>query len=144
MRPLIRALSGLVRPPPPSGSSHLRADSIFISDTSDLHRALRDVGFVRDGLSVPRLYCSRDEADGIFSVIPAETGLKVMDFKASRYTVMNSDLTQFRIIHFATHGILSNEHPELSGLVLSLVDEHGRPQDGFLRLHDIYQAQFTG
>ncbi len=29
-------------------------------------------------------------------------------------------------------------HPALSGIVLSLVDHHGRPQDGFLRLHDIY------
>jgi CHAT domain-containing protein len=28
--------------------------------------------------------------------------------------------------------------PELSGLVLSLVDEKGAPRDGFLRLHDIY------
>jgi CHAT domain-containing protein len=30
------------------------------------------------------------------------------------------------------------EHPELSGIVLSLIDERGQPQDGFLRLHDIY------
>jgi CHAT domain-containing protein len=33
---------------------------------------------------------------------------------------------------------MNNAHPELSGLILSLVDEEGRPQDGFLRLHDIY------
>jgi CHAT domain-containing protein len=33
---------------------------------------------------------------------------------------------------------LNSEHPELSGLVLSLVDEQGKPQDGFLGLHDIY------
>jgi CHAT domain-containing protein len=30
-------------------------------------------------------------------------------------------------------------HPELSGLVFSAVDEHGRPQDGLVRLHEIFR-----
>src|SRR6185436_5009024 len=33
------------------------------------------------------------------------------------------------------------EHPELSGLVFSLVDETGKAQDGFLRLHEIYNLR---
>src|SRR5262249_5764056 len=37
-----------------------------------------------------------------------------------------------------THGLLNSRHPELSGLVLSLVDERGQAQDGFLQLQDIY------
>ena len=44
-------------------------------------------------------------------------------------------------MHFATHGLLNNEHPELSGLVLSLVDKQGQPQNGFLRLYDIYNLR---
>jgi CHAT domain-containing protein len=40
-------------------------------------------------------------------------------------------------LHFATHGVVDDAHPELSGIVLSLVDARGRPRDGFLRLHDI-------
>ena len=51
---------------------------------------------------------------------------------------MSPELSQYRIVHFATHGLLNDEHPELSGIVLSLVDQTGRPQNGFLRLHDIY------
>ncbi|PYU88813.1 MAG: hypothetical protein DMG08_23885, partial [Acidobacteria bacterium] len=35
------------------------------------------------------------------------------------------------------------EYPELSGLVLSLVDEKGNPQDGFLRLRDIYNLKLS-
>ena len=42
------------------------------------------------------------------------------------------------MIHIATHGILNSRNPELSGLVMSLVDENGLPQNGFLRLHEIY------
>src|SRR5579859_7549174 len=47
-------------------------------------------------------------------------------------------LSQYRIVHIATHGLLDSEHPELSGLVLSLVDKQGNKQDGFLGLQDIY------
>jgi CHAT domain-containing protein len=41
-------------------------------------------------------------------------------------------------VHFATHGILNSKQPELSGVVLSLLDEQGKPQNGFLRLHDVF------
>jgi CHAT domain-containing protein len=105
---------------------------------SELQRALRDVSISRDGVSVPRLASTRQEAEAIFSVTAPGEGLKALGFDASRATATNPELGQYRIVHFATHGLMNNEHPELSGLVLSLVDEQGRPQDGFLRLHDIY------
>jgi len=41
-------------------------------------------------------------------------------------------------VHFATHGVLDLEHPELSGIALSMVDEKGRSRDGYLRLNEIY------
>jgi CHAT domain-containing protein len=45
----------------------------------------------------------------------------------------------YQVVHLATHGILNDEHPLLSGIVTSLVDEEGRSQDGFLRAQDIYE-----
>jgi CHAT domain-containing protein len=72
---------------------------------------------------------------------PAEATFKALDFDASRETVLNRHLGQYRIVHFATHSLLNNEHPELSGVVLSLVDRAGRPQNGFLRLYDIYNLR---
>jgi CHAT domain-containing protein len=86
----------------------------------------------------PRLIFTRREANAIMEVIPAGKGVEDLDFKATRKTAMNSELSQYRIVHFATHGLLDSEHPELSGLVLSLVDERGQPQNGFLNLQDIY------
>jgi CHAT domain-containing protein len=50
-------------------------------------------------------------------------------------------LARYQIIHFATHGIVNDAHPELSGLVLSLVDRQGEAQDGFLRLNDLFNLQ---
>jgi CHAT domain-containing protein len=51
---------------------------------------------------------------------------------------MSPELSNYRIVHFATHGIINTERPELSGIVLSLFDREGHSQNGFLRLHDIY------
>jgi CHAT domain-containing protein len=52
--------------------------------------------------------------------------------------VLSPELKQYRILHLATHGILNGNHPELSGLVFSLVDQRGQTEDGFLKLNDIY------
>jgi len=108
------------------------------SPASDLHRALRDVGVLRDGLSIPRLLSSKQEAEAIMALAPAGAAMMATGFRASRATATSPELGQYRVVHFATHGLLDSEHPELSGLVLSLVDEQGRPQDGFLRQHEIY------
>jgi CHAT domain-containing protein len=103
---------------------------------SDLTRAINDVGG-----ELRRLLMSRDEAEAILSVTPRNTGLAALDFRANRATATGDDLSQYRVVHFATHGLLNSEHPELSGLVLSLVDEQGRPQEGFLRLHEIFNLR---
>jgi CHAT domain-containing protein len=57
--------------------------------------------------------------------------------------VMDEKLSDYRIVHFATHGLINNQHPDLSGIVLSLVDEQGRPQNGFLRIYDIYNLKLN-
>ncbi|MBO0799915.1 MAG: CHAT domain-containing protein, partial [Blastocatellia bacterium] len=102
----------------------------------DLLRATRDVLGEDTGFS--RLPYSRREAEAILSVTQKAESLKALDFNASRATATSGELSRYRIMHFATHGLLDKEHPELSGVVLSLVDRKGKPQDGFLQLHDIY------
>jgi CHAT domain-containing protein len=121
---------------PNSGSLQAR---IAAPANGEITRALRDVG-VEDG-EIPRLLSSREEANAIMSVVPWRSGFKAVDFQANRATVTGMDLGQYRILHFATHALLNNEHPELSGIVLSLVDQNGERQDGFLRLNDIYNLK---
>ena len=88
-----------------------------------------------------RLRFSRQEADQIMRFAREGKKFEALDFSANRATATSPDLGQYSIIHFATHGLVNNRHPELSGVVLSLVDEKGRPQNGFLRLHDIYNLK---
>lgn len=89
-------------------------------------------------LAIRRLPFTRHEADQILAVAPAGANFKAMDFRANRATAMSGELSQYRYVHFATHGYLDAARSGLSAIVLSMIDEKGNPQDGFLRVHDIY------
>jgi CHAT domain-containing protein/tetratricopeptide (TPR) repeat protein len=104
----------------------------------NLKRLIRSIRSADDRASFPRLPATRIEAEAILANAPAGSFLKALDFKASLATVKSSDMSRYKILHFATHGLLDGEHPELSAIVLSLVDEEGKSQNGFLRQHDIY------
>src|SRR5215813_1776574 len=104
------------------------------SSAEHLTRSVADSGLYR----LPRLPFSRREAAAILAVTPPSEGTEFLDFQASRATATGQDLVHYRVVHFATHGLLDSKHPELSGLVLSLVDPAGNSQNGFLDLQDIY------
>ncbi len=133
------------------------ADPVFASDdprlinrqetkkpplvSPDLEQSLRDVG--ENYSSLRRLVFSRREAQSIDKLVTDAERKTAIDFDANRAMVLNTNLQNYRILHFATHGLLNSVHPELSGLVFSLVDEKGQPQDGFFRLHEIYNLQLN-
>src|SRR5581483_6665252 len=77
------------------------------TQTRDFERAVDEAGLTRDGLSLARLSFSRREAEAIFAAVPAGQGLKAVDFDASRATAIGADLSRYRIVHFATHGLLN-------------------------------------
>jgi CHAT domain-containing protein/tetratricopeptide (TPR) repeat protein len=156
MLPSASVLLALSRPlegrPPADATVAVFADPVFtanderlgghvaeVSGGTDVTRAAGEAGLT----SLPRLHFSREEADAIAALAPARQVWKELNFDASRENVKNPELARYRVIHFATHGLLNSRHPELSGLVLSMVDKNGRPQDGFLRLHEIYDLKLN-
>jgi CHAT domain-containing protein len=106
--------------------------------THEFEKSASETGVVDVRLRIPRLPYTREEANGILALAAKEARLKALDFTANRATATSHDVSQYRMVHFATHGLLNSQHPELSGIVLSLVNEKGEPQDGYLRLHDVY------
>ncbi|HEY2293402.1 MAG TPA: CHAT domain-containing tetratricopeptide repeat protein, partial [Thermoanaerobaculia bacterium] len=101
---------------------------------------------VRRGVTKParpfsRLLSSREEARTVLALAPPGERLAALDFAARRSLAVGGALERFRIIHFATHGVVDTQHPELSGIALSMVDERGRPQNGFLRAYEIYRLR---
>lgn len=106
-----------------------------------LSRAIRDISGKE---YIPRLPASRDEANNIAAIFreadPSAVHIAV-DFDASRDHVQQGDLGNFRLLHFATHGLADARHPEMSGLILSLVNAKGGSLDGYLRMGDIYKLR---
>ena len=99
------------------------ADPVFEVDDPRLRGRSRSEG---QDARWPRLAATRQEADAISAAAPAGLTLKRTGFDASRAAVREATLGQYRIVHFATHGIFDNENPGLSGLMLSLYNEKDR------------------
>jgi CHAT domain-containing protein len=141
------------RPPPVEGVA-IFADPVFerskVNDSPnadlgatfehDLKRALLDT---RGSQHIARLLGSRTEALAIRQIVGAEHTRLALGFDANREAVINGSLNHTRVIHFATHGIVDTRHPEMSGLVLSLLSPSGKHQDGYLRLADIYNLKLS-
>jgi CHAT domain-containing protein len=124
---------------PPVKAVAVLADPVFEAD-DPRRRAVSGAGRTGEGgrPGYPRLAATRQEADTILALAPEGMTLRAVGFDASRATAMSPDLAQYRIVHFATHGIFDNENPGTSGILLSMFGERGQAQDGVLRLHDIY------
>ena len=112
-------------------------DSENPSEATEAYRSAKESGLD----SFVRLRFTRQEANEITRLVPADKRLEALDFAASRASATSAGLDQYQIVHFATHGLINNRHPELSGIVLSLVDEKGQSQNGFLRLYEIYNLK---
>ncbi len=99
----------------------------------------QDAGLIDRRGRIIRLGFTGVEAKEILSLVSPEERYEAVGFDANlRLLTNDSKLSSYKILHFATHGWLNPEHPELSGILLSLVDEQGRQQNGVLQMHQIF------
>jgi CHAT domain-containing protein len=143
--------------PVPNKTVAVFADPVFDAKDSRLARTntvsdasgLTQRNLLKTSASEPapnafaRLRFTRQEADQIVRLASEEQSSEQVDFAANRTRATSDQLGQYRIVHFATHGLVNSQQADLSGIVLSLVDEKGQPQDGFLRLYDIYNMNLN-
>lgn len=96
---------------------------------------------VTDKMNIVRLASTRTEANEIAQLTRSAQGTADvwLDLEASKTKVLSQDLSRYRVLHFATHGLLNAEHPQFSGLVLSLVGE--TKGDGFLRVKEVFNLR---
>jgi len=128
------------------GAVAVLADPVFTVDDPRVGRARLANAAPRAGAErsgdeaqrFERLPWTRREAEAILAQAAGKPVLSALDFDADLRTALSPELRRYRIVHFATHGVLDSRRPALSGLVLSLVDRDGRPRDGFLCLQEVY------
>ncbi len=120
-----------------------------------LHRYPQDMLIVADpdydsplladlsGEAFTVLPSTRLEAETIKRAFP--TAQLMLGDDANIANLKAKNLADYRFLHFATHGVVNNQIPELSGLVLSPAseDENISVNMGMLTLADIYQLDIT-
>ena len=84
-----------------------------------------------------RLAATQREAQTLVALDGKKRSHAALGLEASREAALDPELADYRFVHFATHGWLDAQRPELSAVVLSTVASDGRERDGFLRLHEI-------
>lgn len=92
-------------------------------------------------LQFQRLPSAGREASTIARLVPEKERKLALGFEANLSTATSAELGRYRILHFVTHGLIYGAHPQLYGMVLSLVDKQGHPQNGFLRLNEVYNLK---
>ncbi|HYN25194.1 MAG TPA: CHAT domain-containing tetratricopeptide repeat protein [Pyrinomonadaceae bacterium] len=93
------------------------------------------------GLPLARLSGTRAEADQIARLgkaVGAPTDVW-LDLDASEANLGARDITKYRVVHIATHGLLNAERPQFTGVVLSLVGN--KDDDGFLRTDEVFNLR---
>jgi len=141
------------RPEQPSKTLALFADPVFERSDARLTggEATEATPTAEESLStraaafdLRRLRYSGHEAQEIAALVPETARLVSEGFSATRDSVLNADLSQYRYVHFATHGLVNSRNPALSALALSQFDQRGNPlAGGFLRLDDIYNLNLN-
>jgi CHAT domain-containing protein/tetratricopeptide (TPR) repeat protein len=130
--------------------AHGAAPSAISSDTRGLgiQSALSDVvgqnassaadTAKMEGLPLARLAGTRTEADQIVKLAKTSgTQADVwLDLDASEDNIDTRDISKYRVLHIATHGLLNAERPQFTGVVLSLVGN--KSEDGFLRTDEVF------
>ena len=122
-----------------SGSGELLA-SAKPNALEPWRRAARDIEIAADNVDASMLQpltFSKFELQKL-SDLGGATAMIARGFEASRENLMRTNLSDFSVLHFATHGVLDPKDPEVTGFFLSMVDDSGRPQNGFITTPDIY------
>ena len=93
-------------------------------------------------VALVRLTGTGEEAEQI-RALAAGAGRKaevLSGMQANESELAARDLRQYRVLHFATHGLLNAERPQFTGVVLSLVGNR-EGADGFLRADEVYNLR---
>lgn len=132
---------------PAAGLLAVLADPVFDArdprltgqeDDSGTRLTRESGGDGNDGGSLGRLLYSGVEAESILDLAGDESTFQALGFEATREAATDPELGHYRIVHLSTHGRIDAERPELSQLVFSRFDRQGRPRDGSLFAHELF------
>jgi CHAT domain-containing protein len=90
-----------------------------------------------------RLPGTRKEASQISTLLPESEKLVKLDSSANYSTATSPEISKYRFIHFATHGVFDSGRPERSGVIFSSVNEKGEMQRSLLSTPDAFKLNLS-
>lgn len=111
----------------------------FKADDANSTRSESRAGVSRSG-NLPRLFNAKRELRSIEELVSNDSAFYV-EYNATRDNLLKANLSDYRILHVTTHGVLDTDQPELSGLAFSMVNSNHQPLNGFLSLAEIYNLR---
>jgi CHAT domain-containing protein/Tfp pilus assembly protein PilF len=88
--------------------------------------------------TLTRLPFAREEVEGIARLYSDKEVSVVMGSDASEANLKKMDLKNYKKVHFASHGLIDEEKPEFSALVLT-GDSQG--EDGYLTMREVFDLK---
>lgn len=138
------------------GRMLLVADPVYTEDDPRVRVLARRTGLSRSSTQPPptlaepirsdwlqRLASTAREADEIRAEYGGDQVDLLSGLDATRENVLTKDLSSYRFIHIASHGIIDAEIPQLSALLLGRFGPGGRVADPDIRAGDLLSRTFT-
>lgn len=100
-----------------------------------------EIASVRGWGTLGPLPNARSEVQNIASLYPKDQVTVFEGRQASEKNFKQTDLQDYKRIHFASHGLIDEEKPEFSALVLSS-DEKGS-EDGYLTMREVFDLKLN-
>jgi CHAT domain-containing protein len=97
--------------------------------------------YTERGVELRRLPYTRRELTSIGALFPAAERETFLGVQANEQRVKSEKLDQYRYVHFAAHGVVDEENPGRSGIILSL-DVSGK-EDGILQMAEIMRLKLN-
>jgi CHAT domain-containing protein len=107
------------------------------TDSMMIHRSMFTGNYIRP------LPATETETEAIFKLYNGNN-LKakvLLHSNANEKSIKSGELEQYKVLHFATHGFVNSERPELSGLLLAQDTTGG--EDGVLYSGEIYNLKLN-
>jgi CHAT domain-containing protein len=131
--------------PPGPGRLLLVADPVYQADDPRLTRIARvpaaqpsaNRALDTQTRQYQRLKYTAEEANQILTLFPHADVDQLIGLDATRERLLSLDLSRYRYIHIAAHGLVDAQVPELSALVLGSYDASGKRVDGAVRVADL-------
>jgi CHAT domain-containing protein/tetratricopeptide (TPR) repeat protein len=134
----IRQRAALRTTPPPKDLLAL-GDPYYGKNESASGPAAPSQDYFSSGFVFPRLKFSGTEVQRIAALFPPKRTDVFVREQASERTLKRLNLDDYQIIHIAAHGLINDQNPMRSAVVLA--QDPDSPDDGFLQMREIYNLR---